>query len=101
METGDAPKAGLAEPAAMETEVAEAVPMETELRAVKKPPPPPPVPGCCSGLPQSPEELKALIASIQNTVNNSVLPRLHKCLNAKVHAHTRTHTHTQILKHLC
>ncbi|XP_062339462.1 small subunit processome component 20 homolog [Osmerus eperlanus] len=93
METGDAAKAGPTEPAAMETDVAEAVPMETaapvsgaepRVVAVKKPPAPPPVPGCCSGLPQSPEELKSLIASIQNTVNNSVLPRLHKCLNAKV-----------------
>lgn len=37
-----------------------------------------------SGLPQSKEELESLINLIHNTVNSSVLPRLHKCLNAKV-----------------
>lgn len=37
-----------------------------------------------SGLPQSKEELESLISLIHETVNNSVLPRLHKCLNAKV-----------------
>ncbi|KAG7320342.1 hypothetical protein KOW79_016195 [Hemibagrus wyckioides] len=37
-----------------------------------------------SGLPQSQEELEALISSIHNTVTQSVLPRLHKCLIAKV-----------------
>lgn len=37
-----------------------------------------------SGLPQSKEELESLIGAIHETVNNSVLPRLHKCLNAKV-----------------
>lgn len=37
-----------------------------------------------SGLPQSKEELESLISTIHQTVNNSVLPRLHKCLNAKV-----------------
>uniref|UniRef100_H3CN87 UTP20 small subunit processome component n=1 Tax=Tetraodon nigroviridis TaxID=99883 RepID=H3CN87_TETNG len=37
-----------------------------------------------SGLPQSREELEALVKSIQETVSNSVLPRLHKCLTAKV-----------------
>ncbi|XP_019108872.2 small subunit processome component 20 homolog isoform X1 [Larimichthys crocea] len=37
-----------------------------------------------SGLPQSKEELETLISTIHQTVNNSVLPRLHKCLNAKV-----------------
>ncbi|KAL7370997.1 hypothetical protein ABVT39_016013 [Epinephelus coioides] len=37
-----------------------------------------------SGLPQSTEELESLISAIHTTVNNSVLPRLHKCLNAKI-----------------
>ncbi|XP_076578925.1 small subunit processome component 20 homolog [Chaetodon auriga] len=37
-----------------------------------------------SGLPQSKEELESLITLIHQTVNNSVLPRLHKCLTAKV-----------------
>ncbi|XP_011611808.2 small subunit processome component 20 homolog [Takifugu rubripes] len=37
-----------------------------------------------SGLPHSKDELEALIKAIHNTVNNSVLPRLHKCLTAKV-----------------
>ncbi|CAJ1054380.1 small subunit processome component 20 homolog [Xyrichtys novacula] len=37
-----------------------------------------------SGLPQSKEELESLISAIHMTVNNSVLPRLQKCLNAKV-----------------
>ncbi|XP_069012709.1 small subunit processome component 20 homolog [Embiotoca jacksoni] len=37
-----------------------------------------------SGLPQSREELESLISAIQQTVNNSVLPRLHKCLTAKL-----------------
>lgn len=40
-----------------------------------------------SGLPQSQEELEALISSIHNTVTQSVLPRLHKCLIAKVSVH--------------
>ncbi|XP_066524697.1 small subunit processome component 20 homolog [Hoplias malabaricus] len=37
-----------------------------------------------SGLPQSKEELEALISSIHRTVTQSILPRLHKCLTAKV-----------------
>lgn len=37
-----------------------------------------------SGLPHSREELEALVAAIHQTVNDSVLPRLHKCLTAKV-----------------
>ena len=47
-----------------------------------------------SGLPQSKDELESLITAIHATVNNSVLPRLNKCLTAKVrHTHTHTHTH--------
>ncbi|KAM7378035.1 hypothetical protein PAMA_013096 [Pampus argenteus] len=37
-----------------------------------------------SGLPQSKEELESLITAIHRTVNDSVLPRLQKCLVAKV-----------------
>ncbi|XP_077450300.1 small subunit processome component 20 homolog [Stigmatopora argus] len=37
-----------------------------------------------SGLPQSKEELELLISTIQESVTGNVLPRLHKCLNAKV-----------------
>lgn len=37
-----------------------------------------------SGLPQSSEGLESLIKGIHQTVNDSVLPRLHKCLTAKV-----------------
>lgn len=37
-----------------------------------------------SGLPQSREELESLIVAIHQTVNDSVLPRLNKCLTAKV-----------------
>lgn len=44
-----------------------------------------------SGLPQSEEELRSLISMIHQSVNDSVLPRLHKCLTAKVQC---AHTHT-------
>ncbi|CAB1444416.1 unnamed protein product [Pleuronectes platessa] len=37
-----------------------------------------------SGLPQSRDELETLISAIHKTVNDSVLPRLHRCLTAKV-----------------
>ncbi|XP_034018840.1 small subunit processome component 20 homolog isoform X2 [Thalassophryne amazonica] len=37
-----------------------------------------------SGLPQSKEELEWLLATIHKTVHDTVLPRLHKCLTAKV-----------------
>lgn len=37
-----------------------------------------------SWLPQSKEELESLVSAIHETVNNTVLPRLHKCLTAKV-----------------
>ena len=38
-----------------------------------------------SGLPQSIKGLESLIDAIHQTVNDSVLPRLHRCLTAKVH----------------
>lgn len=77
------------------------VPMETEpaggeevdakvARTKSKSQAAPKVAAVCSGLPQSREELEALIQTIHRTVNDSVLPRLNKCLTAKV-----THTHTQ------
>ena len=53
-----------------------------------------------SGLPQSKDELESLITAIHATVNNSVLPRLNKCLTAKVR-HTHTHTHTLLLLYSC
>ncbi|KAG7215928.1 hypothetical protein INR49_031524 [Caranx melampygus] len=37
-----------------------------------------------SGLPQSKEELESLVSAIHQSVNDNVLPRLHKCLTAKV-----------------
>ncbi|XP_077566014.1 small subunit processome component 20 homolog [Stigmatopora nigra] len=37
-----------------------------------------------SGLPQSKEDLELLIHTVQENVTNNILPRLHKCLNAKV-----------------
>uniref|UniRef100_A0A3Q1ECN8 UTP20 small subunit processome component n=1 Tax=Acanthochromis polyacanthus TaxID=80966 RepID=A0A3Q1ECN8_9TELE len=51
---------------------------KTKQQAAPKPAP------VASGLPQSREELESLIGAIHQTVNNSVLPRLHKCLTAKV-----------------
>ncbi|KAM4523536.1 small subunit processome component 20 homolog [Fundulus diaphanus] len=82
---------------AMETEDKTAVPMETEATTrgekdeaerastskttTKAAPKVAPV---ASGLPQSREELESLIAAIHQTVNDSVLPRLNKCLTAKV-----------------
>ncbi|XP_043964664.1 small subunit processome component 20 homolog [Gambusia affinis] len=77
---------------AMETDYKAAsasVPMETESATqatasripAKAAPTAPPV-SC--GLPQSREELESLMAAIHQTVNDSVLPRLNKCLTAKV-----------------
>ena len=55
-----------------------------------------------SGLPQSKEELETLISAIHRTVNDSVLPRLHRCLTAKVHtAHTADSWHDQETKRQC
>ncbi|KAK1906944.1 Small subunit processome component 20 like [Dissostichus eleginoides] len=73
------------------------VPMETDTNSgengvvskkaatpVAKVPAAPPPMAVSSGLPQSTEELGTLISAIHQTVTNSVLPRLHKCLNAKI-----------------
>uniref|UniRef100_A0A3P9PDG0 UTP20 small subunit processome component n=1 Tax=Poecilia reticulata TaxID=8081 RepID=A0A3P9PDG0_POERE len=75
---------------AMETDdkaASASVPMETKSAAraasrisAKAAPTAPPV---SSGLPQSREELESLMAAIHKTVNDSVLPRLNKCLTAK------------------
>lgn len=56
-----------------------AKPKETTQAKPKRAPP-----VVSSGLPQSKEELEALISSIHHTVTQSILPRLHKCLIAKV-----------------
>ncbi|XP_023206381.1 small subunit processome component 20 homolog isoform X2 [Xiphophorus maculatus] len=77
---------------AMETDdkaASASVPMETKSAAqavtsrisAKAAPTAPPV-SC--GLPQSREELESLMATIHKMVNDSVLPRLNKCLTAKV-----------------
>ncbi|XP_056223520.1 small subunit processome component 20 homolog [Seriola aureovittata] len=56
---------------------------EVATTKVKRPVAPKPV-VAASGLPQSKEELESLISAIHQTVKDSVLPRLHKCLTAKV-----------------
>ncbi|XP_028307568.1 small subunit processome component 20 homolog [Gouania willdenowi] len=60
---------------------------------VKTPKPATPKLVVSSGLPQSSEELESLIKAIHQTVNDSVLPRLHKCLTAKV---TRDEEHKAV-----
>ncbi|XP_068162452.1 small subunit processome component 20 homolog [Antennarius striatus] len=65
------------------------VPMETDVNSGKKevvsrgPAAPKPT-AVASGLPDSKEELESLISNIHRTVKTSMLPRLHKCLTAKV-----------------
>uniref|UniRef100_A0A4W6DX27 UTP20 small subunit processome component n=1 Tax=Lates calcarifer TaxID=8187 RepID=A0A4W6DX27_LATCA len=61
----------------------DAVSEEVATTKEKGPVAPKPAP-VASGLPQSKEELESLISTIHQTVNDSVLPRLHKCLTAKV-----------------
>ncbi|CAB1345772.1 unnamed protein product [Coregonus sp. 'balchen'] len=68
---------------AMETNATEST-AETKTVPVKKPTPSATAPAAPSGLPQNKAELEALITSIHATVQNAVLPRLHKCLTAKV-----------------
>ncbi|XP_077356066.1 small subunit processome component 20 homolog [Festucalex cinctus] len=69
---------------AVETPTEGQVPSKKATAAkVKKPPAPKPMAVSC-GLPQSKQELELLISTIQESVTSSVLPRLHKCLNAKV-----------------
>lgn len=64
---------------------------EAATAGAKGPAAPKPTP-VFSGLPQNKDELESLISAIHETVKNSVLPRLHKCLTAKVRC---THAHTQ------
>lgn len=64
-----------------ETEGA-AKPKKAKENQMKKAPP-----VVSSGLPQSQQDLEALISSIHHTVTQTVLPKLHKCLTAKVWAH--------------
>ncbi|XP_034382098.1 small subunit processome component 20 homolog isoform X2 [Cyclopterus lumpus] len=56
---------------------------EGAISEAKRPADPKPF-AVASGLPQSTEELESLIRAIHQTVSNSVLPRLHKCLTAKI-----------------
>lgn len=77
METDEA---GAAISTAMDAEMeGPAKPKEVKERQTKKVPP-----VVSSGLPQSKNDLEALISSIHLTVTRSVLPKLHKCLTAKV-----------------
>lgn len=61
----------------------DAVSTEASVSQAKKMPSSKP-PVVATGLPRSKEELESLISAIHQTVNGSVLPRLHKCLTAKV-----------------
>ncbi|KAM4569832.1 small subunit processome component 20 homolog [Odontesthes bonariensis] len=63
----------------METDATDAAATKTKAQQAT-----PKLAAVASGLPQSREELESLISAIHQTVNNSVLPRLHKCLTAKV-----------------
>lgn len=62
----------------------DAVSTEASVSQAKKMPSSKP-PVVATGLPRSKEELESLISAIHQTVNGSVLPRLHKCLTAKVY----------------
>ncbi len=79
METDEA---GAAVSTATDAETEGPAKPKDEERKMKKVPP-----VVSSGLPQSERDLEALISSIHHTVTQSVLPKLHKCLTAKVWAH--------------
>uniref|UniRef100_A0A8C7ULV4 UTP20 small subunit processome component n=1 Tax=Oncorhynchus mykiss TaxID=8022 RepID=A0A8C7ULV4_ONCMY len=79
--TMDTGAAETVEGVAMETTATESI---EEPKAVPARKPTPSTTAAPSGLPQSKAELEALITSIHATVQNAVLPRLHKCLTAKV-----------------
>lgn len=67
---------------AMDTETQASVKAkEGKESQVKKAPP-----VVSSGLPQSQQDLEALISTIHQTVTQRILPKLHKCLIAKVRA---------------
>lgn len=76
METDEA---GAAVSTATDAETEGPAKPKDEERKMKKVPP-----VVSSGLPQSERDLEALISSIHHTVTQSVLPKLHKCLTAKV-----------------
>lgn len=77
METAEA---GAAVSTAMDAETeGPAKPKEGKKSQTKKVPP-----VVSSGLPQSERDLETLISSIHHTVTQTVLPKLHKCLTAKV-----------------
>ncbi|XP_051544163.1 small subunit processome component 20 homolog [Myxocyprinus asiaticus] len=80
METDDAGAAVSTATEAMDTEIQDSAKpkVPTESQAKKAPP------VVSSGLPKSKEDLEALISSIHHTVTQSVLPKLQKCLIAKV-----------------
>ena len=86
--TMDTGAAETVEGVAMETTATESI---EEPKAVPARKPTPSTTAAPSGLPQSKAELEALITSIHATVQNAVLPRLHKCLTAKVHTRSNTH----------
>ncbi|XP_054655986.1 small subunit processome component 20 homolog [Dunckerocampus dactyliophorus] len=69
--------------ASMETTDGEERVISKEAAKAKNPSTSKPVSVSC-GLPQSKEELEVLINGIHESVNGSILPRLHKCLTAKV-----------------
>lgn len=81
---------------AVEADVPETVTMETETaetdcgstKLTSKPPTSAmtaqPVKTVPTGLPQSREELEVLITSIHHTVTEKIMPKLHKCLTARV-----------------
>uniref|UniRef100_A0A8C7G8H9 UTP20 small subunit processome component n=1 Tax=Oncorhynchus kisutch TaxID=8019 RepID=A0A8C7G8H9_ONCKI len=66
-----------------EVDEEEVAAVESEESDTEEPTPSTTAPAAPSGLPQSKAELEALITSIHATVQNAVLPRLHKCLTAK------------------
>lgn len=80
----------------METTTINVISKEAATAGAKGPAVPEPT-AVASGLPQSKEELESLISAIHQTVNNSVLPRLHKCLTAKVQCAHCTHAHTVLI----
>lgn len=82
METDDAGAATSTTTDAMDTETQVSVKeKEAKESQAKKAPP-----VVSSGLPQSHQDLEALISTIHQTVTQSILPRLHKCLIARVRA---------------
>lgn len=83
----DVEKAKASSDVAMETDAADGekhAVTKGATAAKAKGSPAPNVAAVSSGLPHSKEELESLISTIHSAVNGSVLPRLQKCLTAKV-----------------